>query len=403
MPVGSLYDHIMAIVIAGTIFVSSMTAVTTLNFNRLLYNDKQQLIQVATNIMNSILLDPGDPPNWGLNYIIDEEHIQVLLSEDEIRRFGLALSESSSFYALDPNKIAWLVGDTPYGEGLELISYERVRELLGLQGYGFRIRIFSPLVVSVNGLEEKLNETLNRSGTVNLSFSVTVKHYDDLSPVPNAKVIATILYSKKEGNTFLTYLTQSLNFTDKFGECTIADLTIDCPISFIVAILQVNIANLSTVSTFYVGVPPGYAAGINVLEEYLILTHPKDIGNPNEARFIQNICLLKKSGELVVVYNSTGSEDILNWGSYDNWIRLVEGLSGRDVSLVIVTISALDPLGGGAGGRRRGVLVVGPYPVCFGSRVVSYGGVLHGSGVKVSRTVEINGEIYVFELTVWRE
>ena len=404
MPAGSLYDHIMAIVIVGVIFVSSITAVTTLNFNRLLYNDEQQLIQLATNVMNSILLDPGDPPNWGLDYIVDEENVRVLLSEDEISRFGLALSESSSLYVLDPNKIAWLVGDTPYGEGLELISYERVRELLGLQGYGFRIRIFSPLIVSITGLEGKLNQTLDHSGTINLSFSVSVKHYDDLSPVPNAKVTAIVLYSKKEGNTFITYTgPPSANFTDEFGECTITDLAVDCPVSFIVAILQVNVANLSTVSTFYAGTPPGYAAGINILEEYLILTHPKDIGNPNEARFIQNICLLKRNGELVVVYNSTGSNDILNWGSYDNWVRWIEELGDKDVSLIIVTISALDPSGGGAGGRRKGVLIVGPYPVCFGSRVISYGGVPYGSSAKVFRTVEINNEVYIFELTLWRE
>lgn len=403
MPAGSLYDHIAAIVITGVIVVSGITAVTNFNFNKMLYNEEQQLLQIATNVLNTILLDPGDPYDWGLRYVFDEENVHVLLKEDEINRFGLALSGSSNFYTLDPNKVAWLVGDTPYGEGLQLISYERVRELLGLQGYGFRIRIFSPLVISVNGLQEKLNETLEYGEINDISFSVNVKHYSDLSPIPNAKVTTTILYSRKEGNTFLTYLVQSSNFTDKFGECVISGLTVEGPISFIVAILQVNVANLSTVSTFYAGSPPSYAAGINVLQDFLILTHPKDIGNPNEARFIQNICLLKKDGELMIVYNSTGNEDILNWGNLDNWVRLIEGLSDKDVSLIIVTISALPPTSGGAGGRRQGVLVVGPYPVCFGSRVVSYGGAVQGAGVRVSRAVEIGGMIYIFELTVWRE
>jgi len=403
MAAGQLYDYIIAVVATGVIVISSITAVTNFNFGKMLYNDEQQLIQVAMNILNTLLLDPGDPHDWGLRYSVDEENVRVFLNESEIRRFGLAQSGSSTTYVLDPNKVSWLVGDTPYGEGLQLISYERVRDLLGLQGYGFSIRIISPLVVSVSGLEEKLNDALNGEST-DISFSVSVKRYSDLSSVPNAKVTVTILYSKKERDTFLTYPIQASNFTDKFGECHISGLTVEAPISFIVAILQVNAANLSSVSTFYAGAPPGYAAGINILQEYLILTHPKKIGNPNEARFIQNICLLKKSGKLVVVYNSTGSNDILNWGSLDNWVRLVEGLSDNDVSLIIVTISAHPPEPPGAGGRRQGVLVVGPYPACFGSRVISYGGVMQQSAsVKVSRIVEIGGMLYIFELTVWKE
>ena len=166
---GTIYDHLTAVIITGALFVAAVIAVPTLSYVNLLYVDQQQLRNVALETLKTILLDTGYPLDWG--------------SDGNMERFGLALSESSSSYVLDPDKVQWLVENN----SSEWLEYETVRQMLGLQGYGFNFKIMPPFKVTI--------EDLSEPGLENLHFVVTVTSNDG-TPIPNADVKAIILHSQ---------------------------------------------------------------------------------------------------------------------------------------------------------------------------------------------------------------
>lgn len=377
---GEVYGYIIGLTITGIIFVSAVVVVPNLSYVNLLYVDQQQLRNMALETMKAILLDTGYPANWGSEEPFDQ---------DSVSRFGLAYAESSSSYVLDPDKVQRLVEDNPIG----YVEYDEMRELLGLEEYGFSIYILPPFNVTIKELDFEPPD---------LEFEVKVSHNDGTS-IPNAIVDATIFYSTQEGENWTLHVTiAETAFTDALGICEIDEtLNPSEGISDVIVIFEVSVAELATIFATYQKTPPDDIANINLVGDSIILTVPD--ATPRGARWVDNVVMYGED-TLTFLYNGTGSnEDKLTYGEgYKVWNENFNDLKYHNPSLLIFNFFAVDP----GPYARREILVAGPYPNWMGSRVIQYGGAPeHASTtvVNLHRTVIISGMTYIVELTLWKE
>ncbi len=61
----TVYEHIVAILVVGVIFVGAVVALPAAINANLATVDQQQIRNAATNVFDSMLLGVGSPPNWG--------------------------------------------------------------------------------------------------------------------------------------------------------------------------------------------------------------------------------------------------------------------------------------------------------------------------------------------------
>ena len=377
---GEVYGYIIGLVITGIIFISAVAVVPNLSYVNLLYVDQQQLRNTALETMKAILLQAGSPASWGS---------EDPFNQDSVSRFGLACAESSSSYVLDSDKVQRLVVDNPIG----YVEYDKMRELLGLEGYGFSICILPPFNVTIEELDFEPPD---------LEFEVKVSdNYG--TPVPNAIVDSTIIYSTQEGvNSTLHVTIAETAFTGDLGTCKVNEtLNPSEGISDIIVVFEVTVADLATIFVTYQKNPPEDIANVNLVGDNLILTVPD--ATPRGARWVDNLVMYGEE-KLTFLYNGTRSnEDKLTYGEgYKVWTESFNDLKYHNPTLLIFNFFAVDP----GPSARREILVAGPYPNWMGSRVIQYGGALEHAGktaVNLHRTVIISGMTYIVELTLWKE
>ena len=63
--VDAAYDHIVAILAIGALFVGTVVILPNANFANLMVLDQQQMRNTALTLFNTMLLDAGEPSNWG--------------------------------------------------------------------------------------------------------------------------------------------------------------------------------------------------------------------------------------------------------------------------------------------------------------------------------------------------
>jgi len=386
---GALYDYVVSVILLSTLFVVAVVAVPSIGYVGMFYVDEQQLRNVASEALKTMLLDSGYPADWGLVENFDS---------DSLDRFGLASSGSSALFELDSDKVQRLV----VGNSMGYLEYEDARELLGLQGYGFGIKIAAPFNVTVTLMGEVNLTSWERYPT----FEVVVT-YGDEKPVPNANVKASILYSyleKKDPqdefyNKYSLQYVTAQNVTDALGRCNIYGHITD-PLGKvqdnIVAVFQVTVANVATVVTEYrIGGPIQGIAEVNMIGDTLVLSRP-EIYDPNSNNWITSISIITEGGP-VSLYNGT-HDDMLNYGSKDLWEKTFAELKGMEPQVLIFNFNTVVKQSG-----REGVLVAGPSPAYLGNRVVWFGGTPKGTTVTFHRTVQIGGMTYIVEFVLWKE
>jgi hypothetical protein len=384
---GALYDYLIGLTTMGVIFISAVFIVPQLSYVNLLYLDQQQLRNIANQTLKAVLLETGYPIDWGATDLFDP---------DSIIKFGLAASTSSSFYVLDPDKVQRLVSDNPLGS----IEYYKMKELLGLEGYGFSISIIPPFNVTI---ENNKFEFDNDDAEMELEVYVSSRSG---APIANAVVELIIIYSTKKGGTAKLYFVRDMHLTDSLGKCKIEkhlDAQSGETFSDIIAVFKVTVADLTTIVVVYQDTPPGDIADINIVGDEIILTHPGWIppeGQPPTARWVYNIIQFNEQTFTVIYSGSKRPEDLLTYGQgYKVWSKVFNGLKKNNPSVILFNFYVLGR------GQPRTVLLAGPNPNWLGSRVLNYGGLpaLSGSAVKIERTVVISGMTYVLELTMWKE
>jgi hypothetical protein len=389
---GSIYDHTVAIVLIGAIFMAAIAVLPKFGYVSVLSVDQQQLRNVALSALDTILLDVGYPYNWAQG---------VSFNVDSVKRFGLASVGTSTMHVLDPDKVMRLVKTDEWGRPnpLGYLPAEKARILLGLQDYGFNLTIIAPFKVITKDLAcpaNPLNPTDQEMRDMNYEVTVAL---NDGRPVPNAQVYAFIVYTEKVGSTgderYVTGIIKEQKVTDAVGKCKITK-QVTGHISDIVTLLKVTVANVSTVTSVYRrGGPRNEIAEINVVGDNIIMTTPP--ATPRDDRWILTGHALTEE-DLISLFTG-GQIDDINWGSSSQWVKNVPGLAYLNPLMLIFSFRAVEKNSG-----RQGVLVVGPYPGYLGNRLLSYScGNPRAESVTLQRSVLISGMTYAVEFTLWKE
>jgi len=380
MPAGQLYDNIAAITAVGLIAVLAIYILPTINFQNVKTVDEQQLINIAQNLLNSMLLDEGYPKRWGSYYPFNENIVQS---------FGLALSGADKFYVLDPDKVQRLVDNNPTG----YISYEKIKSLLNVEGYGFSLSIKPPFKVQIEDKSESLKH---------LIFEVSVFDWDGKA-IPEAEVRATTVYCTGQGNNIQVHPPKkAFNITDFLGRCKIEQTLDENQIKNVATIFHVSLHGLNTYTVVYQEVPPDNIAEINFVNGTIILTQ-NGVPTPHENVKIERILIYGYEGEVIWDYNGTQHDFITYWPGggdpppgYKLWDKKV---NVDDPELILFVFSATIP-----GEGRVPIAIAGPDPLWKGYRVTHFGEYPNQRAtVTVRRSVLISGMTYIAELTLWKE
>jgi len=386
---GTLYDHLTAVIIIGTLFVVAVVAVPTISYVNLLYVDQQQLRNVALGALKTMLLDAGYPTDWGSYQVF---------SNSTVERFGLALDDSSSFYVLDPDKVSRLLIDNPAG----FVGYETIRDRLGLQDYGFNLRILPPFNVTIND-GRPVDLASMRSGV-----QVLVTYNNDGRPIPNAGVKAKILYTKSKDASQFYWATPVSNTTNALGRCKIKDSSLPADVQDFVLVLTVTVADLATVSATYMAGFHQQTAAASIIGDTVKLWIPEDAipsEQPRGKRLIMSVTSVTEDEVSIIHEGGNEQEDKMNWGQgspYSDINYTFPGMCYEESLFLIFTIRVSI----GKEGGLALVLFLGPRPNWLGARVQAFGdttGATSASAVKVQRTVIISGMTYIVELTLWKE
>jgi len=383
--VNAVYDHIIAIVVICVMFVGAVVVLPTLSVANIKAVDQQQLRNIALNLFNTMLLDTGEPINWGS---IDPFNISM------ITRFGLASARDSTLYLLDPNKVQRLIKGNPLGE----LPYNAVKELLGLQGYEFTFKITPPFnVTNLDGTKiDSMHPPITLIGST-LRYAVKVSYLDG-RPIPNALVEATVYYTTKDA----FFILRSSASTDSLGRC-IQNVTLNNQsndIRSIIVIFRVTVANVATMVVTYTS-SLVRIADINLVGETIILTRTKD--TPSDNVWIVNATYITGNGDLKYLFNASAKNDKryqLNTGAKRMWNGTYIGLSYYDPVCFVLNFWAVDSNGKG----RSEIVIAGPFQNTMGYAVFDYGNSLLGYGsVRFQRSVIISGMTYIAELWLWKE
>ena len=384
--VGEAYDHMMALVVLGAIFISSVVVVPSLSYVNLLYLDQQQLQNTALSVMKAILFDEGYPANWGSMHGIN------LFNENDVKRFGLASLNDPSLYLLDPDKVQRLAFN-PMGS----MSYSKARDLLGLTGYDFSIVLRPQFDVDADVTISSDKKSIN--------FNVNVSRYGG-QPIPNAVVHATIVYSlKASGDAFGNGAVNMERTTDALGKCSGTQSISGPPgseITDVAVIFRVTVADRMTMVVSKQSRPnPDDAAKIAIVGDSIIGRIDESLPGSMDARWICS----------VMMYNFETSISLFNrtappWGEADlkkgdnMWNMTIPGLSLTEPSILILTIRTESEDQGG----RTIVLLIGPFTMWNQGGVIemSSGPVSSGASVTIDRDVIIAGMAYIAELRLWK-
>jgi hypothetical protein len=381
--VNAVYDHIIAILVICVMFVSAVVILPTLSITSFKAVDQQQLRNTALNIFNAMLLDTGEPVDWG-------SFPDFQMNDPRIKRFGLASTESTAFYVLDPDKVQRLVVGNP----LNYCDYNRIRELLGLQGYGFKLRIIPPFnVTNVDGTSILVKSPVVINNN-QLSYAVKVSHTDGV-PIPNALVYATMVYT---GGSNFGITSRPPIYTDALGICNDTTVLSFAP-DYVVVVLRVTVANVATLVVTFGNSPPDDIAKINFVGDEIILTMPD--ATPRGARWVDNIIPITSDESIEFLYNGTrGNDDKLNYGALKVWSKSFNGLKRRNPVIFIFNFWTVIK-----GEGRQEVLIAGPYQNLLGYTIFEYGGtpINNEATIKIQRCVIISGMTYTAELWLWKE
>ena len=405
--VSATYDHIVAMVIVGVIFIGTVAALPFATFQTV---DQQQLRNTALNVFDSMLLNVGSPSNWGAWGNISDPNNSF--DENSVTGFGLAYANPFSKYVLDPDKVQRFA----YGE----LSYERIRDLLNVQDeYGFRFVIQRPF---------KVEKSINLTDTT-IDFSVIVTRTEDGTPIPNAEVKVTMLltaqYAPKKLNpneplpiNVSEYVSQSIppinGTTDPMGRCEgtlnaspyLGNYVIDSA----VAIMEITVSHMST--TVIAQKDTSYVKYINMTtygDTILLSIRGSELGDsesPNERRIVD---ALAYDSEILLDLMDDPSK--ITWGTgHENATMTFPGISSLHPT-VLLTILEIKvnaeklPNGTNVPGGKRWVLIAGPFSFGGSETILDCGGDLTGRNViaVMRRMVVISDMTYVASISFWRE
>jgi hypothetical protein len=384
------YDHIVAMVIVGVIFIGTVVALPAMTFSNLKTVDEQQLRNTALNIFDSMLLSGGSPSDWGSTDPAEWD-------QNNVELFGLASSSALSKYILDPDKVQRL---DPLNPGV--MEYERVRDLLKLHDYGFRLSIFRPFSV---------NWQLNLTHTT-IHFSIAVTRTEDATPIPNAQVAVTTMITASKANQLNTtdFISKAfepmLYSTDAKGSCqdTITANLAGYSVQYAVAIIKVTVGGLSTTVVAQNDNPITKFIKINTFGDTVTLTFRDELSNQETSseRRIKEIDAYDFEN-LYKIFDGTTSNPtdvkIVQGVGYEYWSMIFPNLRALNPTVLLFVLE-LTLKGEG----RVLVLIAGPFSFGGFERIFDFGPEPVSQNVIaiMTRLVVIADMTYIAKIALWR-
>ncbi len=385
--VGELYDYIVSIIVVGIIFVSGVLAIPAIGYLNLRHVDEQQLRNTALNVFDTILLDAGSPPKWGSVYPFDQEAVE---------QFGLSDQSQTSLFVLDTDKVQRL---DPLSPGY--MTYEKVKGLLDLNVYNFKLTFFRPFSVGWDiAIFDK--ETPQR-----VWFLVNVSRNEDGRPIANAEVSVTVMATASNPNNKdnpIAVANDPQNYyTDALGRC-VGNATMNLEVGYTLeralAIMRITVAGITTLVVAQTDQSLQDVLRIYTFGDVVTLTMRGEFDNVLGERRIKAIDIYDFD-MLTRLYD--GSSDptaskINNGVSYDWWNMTFPGLAAMDPAMLLFTISVPNP--------RRLVIVAGPFSFWDANQVFEFGSDIEqipAPAITLRRYVVFSGITYVAEITLWKE
>jgi len=385
--VSAAYDHMVAIVIVGMIFVATVVALPAISYSNMATVDQQQLRNTAYSVFDAMLLDVGSPSNWGSNLPFDP---------NKVEKFGLAYADPFSKFVLDSDKVQRL---DPANPGV--IEYDRVVDLLNLEEYGFQLSFYRPFSV---------NWTLDITNTV-VRFSTTVTRSEDGTPIPNAEVRVTFMVTasklpKQDDGDFIsekydpkTYYTNVTGSCAGFLSTNLGEYNID----YAVAIMHITVAGLSTTVLAQNANPITNLIKINTFGDTITLSFPDNLNDTNSERRIKeidaydfkNLMRLFKAGDV-----NPPEVKITKGSGYEYWSISFPGLRAVNPSVLLFALQVtLKGIG------RTLVLIAGPFSFGDSEKVFAFGPDPQSENpiAIMRRLVVISDMTYISQLAFWRE
>jgi hypothetical protein len=212
-----IYEYLFAAVIIITMLLASSIMTATLSAPHTQTSEREQLKVASEKIMNQILFDPGNPPDWGSDPSVTIKNLQA---------FGLAQYNETTrgAYVLDPDKILRLSNDTNTDKTLRPI----IPNLLNLHNeYGIALELVTSLNVNVDLSDGE--------------YAISVTSQRDGLPINGATITASLYYV----NDGQMVSQSTLNWTNPGGTCTISFSNL--PVQAKALIVVVDYSNICVV------------------------------------------------------------------------------------------------------------------------------------------------------------
>ncbi len=387
--VNAVYDHLVAMVIVGILFIGTVVAMPILNFSNFRTVDEQQLRNTALNVFDSMLLGCGSPSNWGSTPPTEWD-------QNKVNLFGLASSNALSKYVLDSDKVQRLDPTNP-----AVMQYNRVRELLKLQDYGFRLSIFRPFSV-----KWQLNLTQST-----VFFSVRVTRTEDGTPIPNANVqVTTMITASKLGQNTSDLISKAFEpksyITNALGNCqdTIDTSLAGYSIQYAVAIIKVTVGGLSTTVVAQNDNPITKFIKINTFGDFVTLTFRNELSEQetkSERRIIEIDAYDFENLYKIFDGSNMSPPDlkVVQGQGYEYWSMQFQNLRALNPT-VLLFVMQLTLKGQG----RVLVLIAGPFSFAGSEEIFGFGAEPRSEKViaTMTRLVVISDMTYVAKIAFWR-
>ena len=182
---GATIDHLVAVTIFLAALLLFIGFYDQMNQTAVVYQYHSYIATECTNILDSIMLNPGTPPNWGVSGSSTQNLTFFGLQDPEFQEYDLSpfsvmrlasttnqvyYSQTGQWY----NNVSWgLNGAYLLLQTSDCISYHEATNLLGINGtYDFQLTVTPTLTVNVTqipGTDLKLEVQVYGSGGFPLS------------------------------------------------------------------------------------------------------------------------------------------------------------------------------------------------------------------------------------------
>jgi len=234
-----IYEYLFTAIIILSMLFASSTMITTLSEPSRNVSEREQLKITAQKLMAQILLDPGDPADWGNDLTV----------EGNLKTFGLAKHSETTrdAYVLDPYKVLRLNDALLQLDRSLYIPPSRLRDLLNLGNeYGLALEFSPALVVSID-----------KKGSDRYELTV-MSEYGGL-PIVGANVTARMYYYDVDSNNVVgTDLI--VNETEYRGKCIVDFGSIPSEMKILIVLVEYYGMRLVRV----------FSAGSNLIRAHLL-------------------------------------------------------------------------------------------------------------------------------------